>query len=243
MNTTKGDIVNLAYSLMEISGLTVTAGPEDLELALDRLESMMAEFLIKTIDVGYYFENEPDLATPHNIDYALTYPVGCNLAVRLCPDFGKTPNPVLLAMQKSGYSVLLGVTTSVSHTNYPSRMPVGSGNRLHSSFNQFFTGSEYIQETPKTYKMYMGDKNIFTENFNSWLRDGETLAAASVTADTGLTISAIATSSPLVTYTVAAAGSSDYILEETLQVKIAVTSSLGRILNRLINFRLTSSEI
>ncbi len=43
MEQLKVDILNDAYSKIRISGLTVTPTPPDLELSLNRLESMMSE--------------------------------------------------------------------------------------------------------------------------------------------------------------------------------------------------------
>ena len=52
----KADIIADAYSQMRISGLTVEPTPEDLELALVRLENMGAEFESRKMSAGYVLE-------------------------------------------------------------------------------------------------------------------------------------------------------------------------------------------
>lgn len=229
--------------MMRISGLTVDPDGDDLRLALSRLEGLMAELFEKNINVNYYFESSPDLATPHNVKRAFWYPIACLLAFRLCPDFGKQPPEVLLAMRKSGYSTLSSATAVVDETNYPSRMPRGSGNRFYQRTSRFFPEVEEAPVSAKTVQMYIDEVNTFVENYNAFLREGETVSAATITSDTGLTISGETVSSPNVTYTVTAAGSSDSVVEEVLQVKIVMTTSDSRILTRIINFKLKSSDI
>ena len=63
----KGDIINEAYALIRISGITSQPTPEELEKALDRLESMAEEFFGRNINVNYAFEDEPDPNTPHTM--------------------------------------------------------------------------------------------------------------------------------------------------------------------------------
>jgi len=56
---TKIKLIQSMYSQMRISGLTVNPTPEDIEVALYRLEDMMAEFHGRTLDFGYLFEEHP----------------------------------------------------------------------------------------------------------------------------------------------------------------------------------------
>ena len=67
MEQLKVNIISDAYSKLRISGLTVLPTPEDLELALSRLESMMAELDVRGISIGYNFEDNPDPNSLTNI--------------------------------------------------------------------------------------------------------------------------------------------------------------------------------
>jgi hypothetical protein len=68
MSHTKVDLISGAYSKLRISGLTVQPTPEDLELALTRLENTMAEIEgARNICLGYNFEDQPDPNSVSNI--------------------------------------------------------------------------------------------------------------------------------------------------------------------------------
>ena len=56
--TTKADLINGAYSLMRISGITVDPSADDLALALERLEDMAEEFAGRNIITDYNFVDE-----------------------------------------------------------------------------------------------------------------------------------------------------------------------------------------
>jgi len=126
--TTKIDLVNDAYAQLRISGLTVVPGASENVLALNRLENMMAEFLAAGIAVDYVEEDVPVATTEHKVNRKYWQAIAVNLAFRLCLDFGKQPTPLLLSLQRGGYSFLLSSTANNVVTQYPSRFPTGSGN-------------------------------------------------------------------------------------------------------------------
>ncbi|MEE9311617.1 MAG: hypothetical protein V3V10_04315, partial [Planctomycetota bacterium] len=68
MSHLKGDTINSAYSRMRISGITAQPTPEDLEVALERMEGMAARWFKKNINTGYNFEDEPDPNSPTGLD-------------------------------------------------------------------------------------------------------------------------------------------------------------------------------
>jgi hypothetical protein len=71
--TTKADLINGAYSLMRISGLTVDPSGADLTLALTRLENMAAEFEGRNIITDYNFEQNPQTGSKHNLERKFWY--------------------------------------------------------------------------------------------------------------------------------------------------------------------------
>ena len=94
--TTKVDIINGAYTQMRISGLTVDPTPEDVEVALDRLEDMCAELEdSRNICIGYNFEEQPDPNSLTDTKRKYSHMLKTNLAMRLLHDFGKVPPPTL----------------------------------------------------------------------------------------------------------------------------------------------------
>src|SRR5947208_1804089 len=93
----KVDRIVDAYSRLRISGLTVIPNPSDLELALNRLESMMAQYASRGIEVGYNFEEEPDPNSDLNVPIQFWDIISTNLATKLVPDFNKDAAPALFA--------------------------------------------------------------------------------------------------------------------------------------------------
>ena len=239
----KGDIINGAYSLMRISGLTVNPSPEDLVLALDRLENMAHEFFGLNICTGYFFEDTPDVNTPHNMERKFWFPFEANLAVRLMPDFGKMASPELLKFQQTGYSFLSSNTAIQIEVPYPSRQPIGAGSSLRfNRLRKYFSPAGVAPIACATVRMFIDDVDDFVEHFDAWLKDGETVTAYTIEADTGLTIVSDSLTTPDIDYRIKAVGNDDSS-DSLLQVKIVATTSDSRIVTRVINFTLTEVEI
>ena len=242
--TTKADIINEAYSLMRISGITVVPSGVEITLALGRLESMAAEFHGRNIKTDYNFENTPATGSLHNLERKYWFAYETNLAVRLLADFGKQVPPALLAMQRSSFAYLSASTALIRSVQYPSRMPIGEANTARTFAWRGFNVP--IAETPlssATIVMYISDIQSFSESFAAYLNAGETISAYVITADTGLTVSADANATPLINYTVTATGLSDGGSVSLLEVKIVITTSDGRQLTRIKNFELVTSDV
>lgn len=242
--TTKIELINGAYSLMRISGITVDPSGSDIALALARLENMAAEFNGRNIKTDYNFEEDPDSGSLHNLPRKYWYGYEANLAIRLLPDFGKQAPPWLLMQQQASFSFLSSDTAVVKRLQYPSRMPRGARNSLRSQgWRRYFTEVGEAPNSAETIVMYIDDIKGFTESFSSYLDSGETISSYTIEADDGLTISSDANNTPLISYVIQADGDSSGNSISLLQVKIVVTTSASRIETRIINFSLLSSTI
>jgi len=239
--TTKADIINGAYSMMRISGVTVDPSGADLTLALTRLEDMAAEFHERNIITDYNFEEIPETGSKHNLPRKYWYAYKTNLAVRLLSDFGKQITPVLGSQQQAAFSFLVSSTAPKKVTQYPSRMPIGVSNARR--WPRFHVPEAQSPLSSGTNIMYINDVKAFSESFVAYLDAGETISSYTIEADSGLTISSDTNATPFITYVIVAAGLSDGGSIARLQVKIVVTTSAGRIENRIINFQLTDSDI
>ena len=240
--TTKVDIINGAFSELRISGLTVIPSPEDLDLALAKLEDMAAEFEANNICTGYAFEETPDLNTPHNMQRKFWHGYQVCLAVRLLDNFGKQPTASLVTRSQAAFSFLSARTAPMKRTLYPARQPVGSKNRFGGIEN--FYG--HVSEAPlgcATNEMFIGDVDNFAENFTAWLVIGETISSYTITANDGLTVVSDSNTDTQVIYQIQADGTDGETSDALLQVKIVVTSSAARVATRIINFKLNSAEI
>ena len=242
---TKGDILNRAFSALRISGITVDPSPEDLELALMKLENMAAEFAGRNICTGYAFEDDPDPNAPHNMERKFWHSYDVCLAVRLMPDYGKgeKPDVVLIRQGSAGFSFLSSATALIKPIQYPDRMPRGSGAEGGHKWERFFKIQNEAPNACVTKTMYVGDITTFVEHFDSYLLTGEDISAYTIEANTGITITADSLTTPDVSYTVRADGNSDGSGISLLNVKIVATTSDGRIETRIINFRILASDI
>ncbi len=138
----KVDRINNAYSLMRISGITITPSAASNVLALNRMESMASEFDKREIHMGYNKESSPDVNSQSGIDPAFWYAFDSVLAMRLLSDFGKGAtdkvDPLLLKNANAGMSLLYSATATPKETQYPTRQPIGSGNSLRFNRTQYY---------------------------------------------------------------------------------------------------------
>ena len=242
--TTKAELINGAYSLLRISGITVEPSGDDLMLALERLEDMAAEFEGRNIVTDYNFEQTPETTSPHNLQRKHWFAYKANLAVKLLPDFGKQPHPVLLSQQQAAYSYLVGNTAPVRESTPSPRMAIGSGNALRRfRWNRFYRPEAKAPLSANTKTMFVGDVKVFSESFVAYLDQSETISTYTIEADAGLTISDDSNTDKFVTYTVTATGVSDGSSIGLLQVKIVVTTSGSRVETRIVDFTLEQSDV
>lgn len=243
-NNLKVDFINGAFSELRISGITLNPSPEELEMALEVQEDMASEAPFNA--TGYYFEEEPDPNTPHNVPKKFWRGFKTNLAVRLMPHFGKgfKPDGQLIKNANASLSQMYANTARVPQIQYPARMPLGHGSSLR-RWSRFAIPWEVAPISPETVRMYIDDVRSFTESFASYLLLAETISSYTIETDTGLTVSgdALDSDSTAITFTVTATGSSETDGDPLLELKIVVTTSGGRKNTRIINFELLDSDI
>lgn len=242
----KSEVISRAYRELRISGLTKNPSGRELEHALDTLENMAEEYKERGICTGYNFEDEPDPSSPHNLKrkYWDSYSLG--LARRLISTFGKGAmdkiDPELLKRQRAAFSFLSSSTAQVRNVLPPSRMPVGSGSRRYRrGFSNF---NPIIEQSPiscSTNKMIIGEVDNYTEHFDAYLNDGETISSYVLEADTGLTINSESNTTTDVLYSVTATGTNENTTYNALQVKITVTTTDSRVSIRVIDFELSGA--
>lgn len=235
----KVDRISAAYSKLRISGLTVDPNPSDLELALNELENMMAELASRGIEVGYNFELNPDPNSDLGVPQQFWNMINCNLAVRLIADFNKTvPDSLMMqAAQSMSNASARCAADRIRNVQYPSRQPVGSGNRIYARWARFYGNDQLPPNAPSTLQIMQGEINDFTESFESYLRIDEAIASYSVVCDTGLVVVSSENDSPLITYRLSAPVNLAAGIWQ--QVKITATTDLGRVDVRVINFQVT----
>lgn len=129
---TKRQLVNEAYSELALQGYEFDTSPEEVQTALRRLDTMMATWEGKGIQVGYAFPASPDDSnpdTPSGLPDGAVEAVYLNLAIRLAPGNGK---PIGMDTKKSaadGYATLLRAAAMPPQQPLPNTMPRGAGNK------------------------------------------------------------------------------------------------------------------
>jgi hypothetical protein len=128
MTITKSDIVEQAFNELRISGLTVNPSPEDNKLALQVLERMAIAWgnqgLLVSWDKSTYI-TDPDPQDDSGIEDWALEGFAQNLALKLCPAFGKVATRELLGMAMQSKSGLYSAEL-ITQENNP-YLPVGAG--------------------------------------------------------------------------------------------------------------------
>jgi len=235
----KVDVINDAYSQLRISGLTTDPNPEELETALSRLESMMAEWSSRNICSHYNFEDQPDPNSITNLSLAYLQATSTNLATRLIPDFNITPSPVLLKQATQSLSGVssLAARERLREVNYPVRQPRGSGSTLrYNRWQRFYRQPAEADNRCTTIYMKVGDINDFTEHFDDYLNKQEFIDTYTIDSSSGLTLSNDSNTETDVLYRIEAKNntSGGY---QTVSIEILTTN--GRVTQRLVQFEVS----
>lgn len=149
---TKGDIVRAALRKLGVaSDATLTdVEPQLIQDGVDDLETMMAEWYQdgKGIITGYEFtdpDNPPAEGDDHGMRSSAVSAVVFNLACRIAPDYAIEPTAKVITTARNGKELLVKNTalSRAKRAPYPSRSPIGSGNKL-ATLNgwHFFPGTE-----------------------------------------------------------------------------------------------------
>lgn len=233
----KIDVINDAYSQLRISGLTIQPTPEDVQVALNRLETFMHEMAATDLIVGYRFEELPDPNSETGVAPSHFQMMATNLALRLVPDFGKEPSAYLVtqARQSLENSNNIVAANLVQHVRYPNRQPRGSGNSIR--YGRYF---RYYREDPippdNSKVVRLGDVNDYSQEFSVYLVDAEVIDSFELVADVGLNILSSSNTDTEVLYRVQVETGNN--VPAWRQVKISVTTDAGRVHTVFVNFNL-----
>jgi hypothetical protein len=242
--STKNDIILGAYDEMMISGLTVAPDPESMQLALSRLEEMMAEFFARwNIAVGYNFQVTPTLLAQTNVERSYNNMMRTNLAVRLLASFGKDPAQALVLNATQSLSSVIGyfALQNARMIQPPRRMPVGLGNTFRGVFyNRYTVPTPLPPPDSSTNQIIEGETFDYFEDFSAWLGNA-TIASYTIEAGPLLTLDSDSISGQRIIYRITAAQNN------TAQgpwqvVLISVTDSTGRVQIREVNFLLITVD-
>lgn len=229
----KIDIIQDAYSQATISGLTRKPTPQDVELAMVRLEGMAAELEGRNICVGFNFTAAPDPNDESGIDLQFRQAFASNLAMRVVSDFGLAPHQALVTQASQSMSNMSARTAQIRQTQYPSRMPIGSGNtRRWQQYNKFHIPIQQAPQTCDTRRMDVGEINDFAETWLNYLdfATAETVLSYTIDVSAGLTVTSDSLTTPVISFRVEA------LRVGYQNIIFTVTTSAGRVDRRELPF-------
>ena len=181
----KIDLVNGAYQLIRISGLTSNAVPEEISIGVQVADDLAGE-LSTTLDTGYiqpsaYGDSDPN-------DYSgLTAqtagPFKKLLAMELVDFFGKEV-PISLKMNADkGLRALEQLLVVVNPMQNPGTLPMGSGNDYDYRGSRFYP--EPVSDDSGVYR-YKSDVFQLPLSWVQWLAGVNTLASVDYEFDDGV---------------------------------------------------------
>lgn len=132
MGYSKRQFVTAALEEIGLAEYTFDMAPEQLQSAVRRLDSMMADWNGRGIRLGYPIPGSPEdseLETPSNVPDSANECIITNLAVRLAPQYGKQVSMQTMAAASMAFQNLAAKTVEDIEMQCPSTMPIGAGNK------------------------------------------------------------------------------------------------------------------
>ncbi len=241
--STKGELVKGMFSKLRISGITLIPSPEMDSEALNVMEDMLAELQERDMCMGYLFEDIPDPASEVGIKRGFENMIKTNLAMRMAGIYGKTPSGTLAFDASQSMSNCQGrlLVDSTRQVEYPSRMPIGSGNqRITNQLYRYYGASTTPPVSCDTPRIAIGEINDYIENYHAYL-GAEVISSFTIESSNGLVIQSSSNTDDKVLYRIKAVSGSE--LGTLQQVKIVITTDSGRIESRIINFEILKDDL
>lgn len=131
MGWTKREFLTQAFEEIGLASYVYDLTPEQLWSALRRLDSMVANFDVNGICIGWQMSTYPnmsDIDSQTRVPDAANEAIYLNLAVRLAPSYGRVVSPELRLLADSAYTTLLNWSmVTIPQRHYPTTLPLGAG--------------------------------------------------------------------------------------------------------------------
>jgi hypothetical protein len=131
MSYTKRQLVEAAMAEIGLASYAFDLLPEPRELALRRLDSMMAEWNTRGLRLGYPVPDDPsgsDIDDDSYLPDAAWEAVITNLALRMAPSYGKQVNIETKVTARHALNTILARASMPAEMKLPA-MPSGAGNK------------------------------------------------------------------------------------------------------------------
>ena len=150
MGYSKRQFVTAALEEIGIASYSFDVSPEQLESALRRLDSMIADWNGKGIRLGYPLPSSPefsDIDAESEVPDSANEAIITNLAIRIAPSYGKQLMVETKITARDAYQTLLNRATLAPQQQLPGSMPAGAGNKPWRVYDDPFlnTPVDYVQ--------------------------------------------------------------------------------------------------
>jgi len=140
MSYSKRQYINAAFEEIGLASYVFDLQPEQLESALKRLDSMMADWNGKGIRLSYPIPGEPEYSNidaPTQVPDSANEAIITNLAIRIAPSYGRQVMPDTKSSARGSYQTLLS-RAAMPPEQQLSMLPSGAGNKYwRNSLNPF----------------------------------------------------------------------------------------------------------
>ncbi len=129
---TKRELVSQAYGELALQGYEFDITPEEVTLAIKRMDSMVATWGKLGIRIGYALPASPGDSDPDQdsgIPDTAAEAVYLNLAIRLAGGQGKTLSPSTMMTAREAYQTLLIDAAQPIEQQFRPNLPRGAGNK------------------------------------------------------------------------------------------------------------------
>lgn len=132
MSWTKRQLVEAAFEEIGYAAYTFDLQPEQLQSALRKLDSMLAQWNATGVRLGYPVPTEADgsdLDQDSNLPDAANEAVFLNLALRIASSVGKAPAMETKTNAKNAYDRLMAIAAQPGRMQFPDTLPAGAGSK------------------------------------------------------------------------------------------------------------------
>jgi len=141
MSYTKRQFVEAAFEEIGLAAYTFDLSPQQIEAAMRRLDTMMAEWNAKGIRLSYPLPGSPqdsDLDAETTVPDSANDAIITNLGIRIAPSYGKQVMAETKVAAKMAYNTLLSRATMPLEQQLPGTMPSGAGNKPWRNYDDPF---------------------------------------------------------------------------------------------------------
>lgn len=147
MSWTKKQLLDAAFTELGLQNYAYDLEPEDIQSAIITMDSMISEW---GLALSYNLSDNPSAS---NADQASGLPIFApsavflNLAIALCPRYGKVASRELVVRAANALSVVKTKTATIPQRQFDRTLPYGQGNKPFVGVKpQFFEPVDILQD-------------------------------------------------------------------------------------------------